>query len=136
MTRVVVISGGGTGIGRATAAEFARCGDQVVIVGRRGDVLEEAAAAIGEQVPGAPKVTALRADMSDPGDVERFRADLERRYGRVDVLGNNAGGNIELHDDRGGDGPARTAERWPPVDQRPARDRERIIESQRLSAAV
>lgn len=44
MTRVVVISGGGTGIGRATAELFSAAGDQVVLLGRRESVLAQAAA--------------------------------------------------------------------------------------------
>jgi 3-oxoacyl-[acyl-carrier protein] reductase len=82
MTRVVVVSGGGTGIGRAIAASFARAGDRVTIVGRRADVLERAA----KELPG--EVTAVAADLTVPADVERLASLLEH----VDVLVNNAGG--------------------------------------------
>jgi 3-oxoacyl-[acyl-carrier protein] reductase len=80
--RVVVVSGGGTGIGRAVAAAFARAGDRVTIVGRRADVLERAA----KELPG--EVTAEPADLTVPADVERLAGTL----GHVDVIVNNAGG--------------------------------------------
>ena len=57
MTRNVVISGGGTGIGLATAQTFAADGDRVLLIGRRGDVLERA------EVPGA---LTYAADLADP----------------------------------------------------------------------
>ncbi|WP_067478992.1 SDR family NAD(P)-dependent oxidoreductase [Actinomadura hibisca] len=99
MTRTIVVSGGGTGIGKAVAARFAADGDRVVIVGRRADVLEKAAREIG--------ATALAADLSDPADVERVRADLAERFGSIDVLVNNAGGNVERHGEQGD-----VAQRW------------------------
>ncbi|MEV0231327.1 SDR family oxidoreductase [Nonomuraea sp. NPDC050786] len=99
MTRTTVVTGGGTGIGKAVAARFAADGDRVVIIGRRADVLEEAAKEIGG--------TALAADLSEPTEVERVRADLAERFGTIDVLVNNAGGNVEMQDGSGG-----VAERW------------------------
>ncbi|MDF5758048.1 SDR family oxidoreductase [Spongiactinospora sp. TRM90649] len=87
MTRTTVVTGGGTGIGKAVAARFAADGDQVVLIGRRADVLEKAAAEIGG--------TALPADLSEPAEAERVRADLAGRFGGIDVLVNNAGGNVE-----------------------------------------
>jgi 3-oxoacyl-[acyl-carrier protein] reductase len=87
MARNIVITGGGTGIGRAVAARFAQAGDDVTIVGRRADVLARAAAEIGGQV------TAQTADVSDPAQVEALRAELP---GSVDVLVNCAGGNTDL----------------------------------------
>jgi 3-oxoacyl-[acyl-carrier protein] reductase len=82
MTRVVVVSGGGTGMGRAIAAAFGRAGDRVTIVGRRADVLERAA----KELPG--EVSAVPADLTVPADVERLAGTLEH----VDVVVNNAGG--------------------------------------------
>lgn len=60
MTRNVVISGGGTGIGLAAAQVFAADGDRVLLLGRRAEVLDEAA------VPGA---STYAADLSDPAAV-------------------------------------------------------------------
>ncbi|SFQ01904.1 3-oxoacyl-[acyl-carrier protein] reductase [Amycolatopsis arida] len=88
MSRVVLVSGGGTGIGRAVAAEFAASGDQVVILGRRKDVLDRAAEEID--------AVAIPADLVEDTEVERVRAEVAGRFGRVDVLVNNAGGNTEF----------------------------------------
>jgi citronellol/citronellal dehydrogenase len=84
--QVALVTGGGTGLGRAAAAELVACGASVVITGRRGDVLGEAVDAIG---PGASYEA---GDVREPVDAERMvRACLER-HGRLDVLVNNAGG--------------------------------------------
>ncbi|GGU06214.1 SDR family NAD(P)-dependent oxidoreductase [Actinomadura citrea] len=99
MARTIVVTGGGTGIGRAVAARFATGGDRVVVIGRRAEVLEKAAGEIGG--------TALPADLGDPAEVERVRAELAERFGSVDVLVNNAGGNADNHG-----GSAGVAERW------------------------
>ena len=81
--RNIVVTGGGTGIGRAVAEAFAGQGDQVVITGRRADVLAATAAAIG------PAVRAVPFDASDPAQVEAALADLPDR---VDVLVEAAAG--------------------------------------------
>jgi citronellol/citronellal dehydrogenase len=82
--RVVLVTGGGTGLGRAAAIELAACGATVVIAGRREEVL---AGAVGEMGASASYVT---GDIRE--DAERIvRACLER-HGRLDVLVNNAGG--------------------------------------------
>jgi 3-oxoacyl-[acyl-carrier protein] reductase len=84
MSRVIVVSGGGTGIGRATAAAFAAAGERVVILGRRADVLEEAAGQIGAEWHAA--------DLADPDQVQAVADQLDT----VDVLVNNAGGITSL----------------------------------------
>ncbi|UQI46263.1 SDR family oxidoreductase [Streptomyces sp. HU2014] len=100
--RVVVVSGGGTGIGRAVAERFARQGDRVTVLGRRAEVLRAAA----REIEGAHPVRAVAVDLSVPAEVERARDDLPAE---VDVLVNNAGG-------RGGPAPAgglkEVAEHW------------------------
>jgi citronellol/citronellal dehydrogenase len=84
--RVTLVTGGGTGLGKAAARELAACGAHVVIAGRREEVLAEAVAEIG------PKVSYVAGDVREPADAERIvRACLER-HGRLDVLVNNAGG--------------------------------------------
>ncbi len=85
--RNIVVTGGGTGIGRAVAQAFAAGGDQVVITGRRKDVLEQAAADLGRSV------RAVAFDASDPMQV---RAALEVLPPLVDVLVNAAGGNTDI----------------------------------------
>ncbi|MFC9068255.1 SDR family oxidoreductase [Streptomyces carpaticus] len=84
--RTVVISGGGTGIGLATADAFARGGDTPVLIGRRAEVLERAAERIGGGAVAVP------ADLTDPAQVARAAAEIGERFGTVDVLINNAGG--------------------------------------------
>jgi NAD(P)-dependent dehydrogenase (short-subunit alcohol dehydrogenase family) len=83
-TRVVVVTGGGTGIGRATAHMFAKEGAKVVVVGRRMAPLSQTADRYDSVVPLVADITT--AD----GPQETVRAVLES-YGRLDVLVNNAG---------------------------------------------
>ncbi|MEU0094816.1 SDR family NAD(P)-dependent oxidoreductase [Kribbella sp. NPDC006257] len=85
MTRTVVISGGGTGIGLATAEEFAADGDQVVLLGRREGVPAEAA-------DGIPVATYFPADLRDPKAVRRAADFISERHKVVDVLIHSAGG--------------------------------------------
>src|SRR5437879_3291926 len=86
--QVALVTGGGTGLGKATALELARCGATVTIAGRRADVLEQAASEIGQ----VGEVDWIPGDVREPDDAARFvRGVLERR-GRLDVLVNNAGG--------------------------------------------
>jgi 3-oxoacyl-[acyl-carrier protein] reductase len=86
-----VVSGGGTGIGRATARALASDGSHVLILGRRADVLERTAVEIGaETEPG--RVSALRADVTNPADVEAVATHVETTFGTIDAVVNNAGG--------------------------------------------
>ncbi|WGW12295.1 SDR family oxidoreductase [Saxibacter everestensis] len=86
MSKTVVVTGGGSGIGKAIARQFADEGAKVIITGRRGDVLEQAAAEIGEGV------TARPFDASDPLQVAEFAASISD----ISVLVNNAGGNTDF----------------------------------------
>ncbi|WP_433188634.1 SDR family NAD(P)-dependent oxidoreductase [Actinoallomurus sp. CA-150999] len=102
MTRTAVVTGGGTGIGRAIAETLIEQGLDVTITGRRKEVLEETAAAIGAR--------AVAFDAADPAAVEGALAELPDR---VDVLVNNAGGNAERRLPPIGDGDlAGLRERW------------------------
>ncbi|MDA0566560.1 SDR family oxidoreductase [Streptomonospora sp. S1-112] len=94
MSRTVVVTGGGTGIGRAVAAVFAKAGDTVVVTGRRAAPLEAAAAELG------PGVRAVVCDAADPRQVAAFADGLD---GPVDVLVNNAGGNTDFDGEEPGD---------------------------------
>ncbi len=87
MASVAVVSGGGTGIGKAITARLAADGYDVVIIGRRSEVLASAASELGTGGPG--KVSWQAADLTRPEDVERAASFVE---GPVDVLINNAGG--------------------------------------------
>lgn len=83
--RTVVVSGGGTGMGRAVADCFASAGDRVVVIGRRADPLQQA-----ERAHPQGAVRAIQADLTDPDAVLGVAAELEGIP--VDVLVNNAGG--------------------------------------------
>jgi NAD(P)-dependent dehydrogenase (short-subunit alcohol dehydrogenase family) len=84
--RVALVTGGGTGIGRASALALARQGFSVVVTGRRAEPLEAT-------VRDAPEgnIRAVAADVSDPAQVTRLFDDIRERSGRLDVLFNNAG---------------------------------------------
>ncbi len=86
--RVAVVTGGGTGIGRAIAIKFGGLGWQVAIGGRRPEPLAETAGLV-EQAGGTCFTHPL--DVTDPESVERFFAAAEAKLGRVTVLINNAG---------------------------------------------
>ncbi|MFF8834530.1 SDR family NAD(P)-dependent oxidoreductase [Streptomyces sp. NPDC015130] len=83
-TRIVVVTGAGTGIGRAAARAFARQGATVVAVGRREEPLREAA-------EGHPGIRPFVADVTAEGAAEEIVAAAVTVHGRLDVLVNNAG---------------------------------------------
>ena len=87
--RVAVITGAGSGIGRASALALCKDGWSVALLGRRRDALEETAslAAGGSTFP-------VPTDVSDPDQVVAAFAAIKEKYGRVDMLFNNAGGNV------------------------------------------
>jgi NAD(P)-dependent dehydrogenase (short-subunit alcohol dehydrogenase family) len=83
-SRIVAVTGAGTGIGRATARAFAAEGADVLAVGRRPEPLHETAA-------GHRRITPLTADITAPGEPERIVRIARELHGRLDVLVNNAG---------------------------------------------
>ena len=86
--KVVVVTGGSSGLGKAIARAFAQRGAQVVIAARRADLL---AAVADEFRADGLEVAAVAADITRPEDVERLCAKTIERFGRLDVLVNNAG---------------------------------------------
>ncbi len=84
MAQTAVITGAGSGIGRATAKAFLGAGYNVALIGRREDALAETAA-------GDERALVVPCDVTDPGAVEAGFAKIVERFGRVDVLFNNAG---------------------------------------------
>ncbi|MEU2827887.1 SDR family oxidoreductase [Streptomyces lavendulae] len=82
--RVVAVTGAGSGIGRATARAFAAAGARVVAVGRRAEPLRDTAS-------GHDRITPLPLDITDGDAPERLVRAVSERYGRLDVLVNNAG---------------------------------------------
>lgn len=83
--KVAVITGAGTGVGRASAIALATDGFTVVLSGRRRDRLEE----VADDVPG--ETLLVQTDITDPAAVDDLFAITEQRFGRVDLLFNNAG---------------------------------------------
>ena len=93
MSRVALVTGGGTGIGRATAIALAADGLSVVVAGRRPEPLAEVAAATGG--------LAVSADLSVPEDAARVVRETVDAFGGLHVVVNNAGvirRNLRLHD--------------------------------------
>ncbi|MCE2532550.1 MAG: SDR family oxidoreductase [Acidimicrobiia bacterium] len=83
--KVALITGGGSGIGRASALALAEEGYAVVLAGRRAEVLEETASeAAGEAL-------AVPTDVSDPASIRDLFARAKEAFGRLDLLFNNAG---------------------------------------------
>ncbi|WP_328434983.1 SDR family oxidoreductase [Streptomyces sp. NBC_00425] len=86
-TRIAVVTGAGSGIGRAVAGELLRAGWSVALAGRRAEALEETAAL----TPPQGTSLAVRTDVSRPQDVTDLFAAVRERFGRLDLLFNNAG---------------------------------------------
>jgi citronellol/citronellal dehydrogenase len=89
--RVALVTGGGTGIGRATTLELAATGARVVVCGRREEPLSRVREEI-ERLDG--ECLAVAADLREPEDVSRVVDAALDRFGAIDVLVNNAGGQF------------------------------------------
>jgi len=90
-TPVVVVTGAGSGVGRAIVEKFAAEGWQVALVGRHRASLDAAIAAVENA---APRCAAFTCDVTKADDVERMAGAVQERFGRVDVLVNSAGTNV------------------------------------------
>ena len=86
--RVALVTGGGSGIGRATALGFAECGARVAILDHDAIMAEEAAQLI---VDGGGEALVLKTDVSDEASVANAIATVVEKYGRLDAAHNNAG---------------------------------------------
>ena len=91
MTKTAMVTGAGSGIGRACALALAAEGFDVVIVGRRSVALEETAEMASE---GSGRLIPMPCDVSDAADVGAMFTAVESELGRLDVLFNNAGTNV------------------------------------------
>src|ERR1700690_347757 len=93
-SRVALVTGGGTGLGKASALELVRCGARVTIVGRRSEVLEDAAAEINACAGAGTGADWAAGDVRDGDEARRMVATVLERHGRLDALVNNAGGQF------------------------------------------
>ena len=84
MSKVIVISGAGVGLGRALARRFAKEGERVVLLGRTLEKVQTAAREIGE------RALAIHCDVSSPESVKAAFAEIAQHQPRIDVLINNA----------------------------------------------
>jgi citronellol/citronellal dehydrogenase len=89
--RVAIVTGGGTGIGRATARILAGAGASVAICGRRPEPLDAVRAELADI---GSDCLALPTDVREPEQVVAFLDAVDERFGRVDILVNNAGGQF------------------------------------------
>jgi peroxisomal 2,4-dienoyl-CoA reductase len=89
--RIALITGGGTGIGKQIARTLGAHGAKLAICGRRLEVLEGSAAEL--EAEGTPCL-ALRCDVRRPDEVEALMRAVLERYGRLDIVVNNAAGNF------------------------------------------
>jgi citronellol/citronellal dehydrogenase len=92
--QVCIVTGGGSGIGLHTAKELAHLGAKVAICGRTEEKLEAALPEIAALAQNDHDVLAAPCDIREPEQVERFVAQVLERFGRIDVLVNNAGGQF------------------------------------------
>ncbi len=89
--KVAIVTGAGTGVGRATALALLRAGYQVVLAGRRQEMLVQVVAEAG---PVASRALAVPADVREPASVRALFARTKETFGRLDLLFNNAGTNV------------------------------------------
>jgi NAD(P)-dependent dehydrogenase (short-subunit alcohol dehydrogenase family) len=94
-TRIALVTGAGSGVGRSAALALLAEGYEVVLAGRRGDALAETAGLAGNN---APHAFAVSTDVTKPDSVAALFAAIAEKYGRLDVLFNNAGGGLASTD--------------------------------------
>jgi len=88
--RTALVTGAGTGVGRAVALALLKDGYRVALAGRRKEMLEQTASQAG---PAAKNTLIVPTDVGKPGEVQALFAKIKDNFGRLDVLFNNAGGN-------------------------------------------
>lgn len=89
--QVVLITGGGTGLGKAMAMECASRGANIAIAGRRQEILDETAQILAKS---GVKVLTIKTDIRNPDDVQQMVDVISNEFKRIDVLVNNAAGNF------------------------------------------
>jgi citronellol/citronellal dehydrogenase len=89
--QVALVTGGGTGMGRATALEMAQCGARVAVLGRRVEPIEDCARAIRDA---GGEAFAVAADIREPDLIEAAMQRIKSEFGALNILVNNAGGQF------------------------------------------
>lgn len=89
MSKIILITGASSGYGKATAKAFKENGDAVIMTARNEEKLEEARKEVGGDY-------AFRLDVTNPEDWENVVKLVKEKYGRLDVLVNNAGGGVAI----------------------------------------
>jgi NAD(P)-dependent dehydrogenase (short-subunit alcohol dehydrogenase family) len=92
MSKIAVVTGAGSGVGRASALHLLKAGWSVALAGRRKDALDETVAMAGAQ---AAQALVVPTDVGDPDAVNALFATVKGKWGRLDFLFNNAGGNVK-----------------------------------------
>ncbi|WP_291846337.1 SDR family oxidoreductase [Bradyrhizobium sp.] len=89
--QIALVTGGGTGMGRATAIEMACCGARIAVLGRRIDPIESTAKLIRDA---GGEAFAVSADIREPDLIERAMEKIKTEFGGLNILVNNAGGQF------------------------------------------
>jgi citronellol/citronellal dehydrogenase len=92
--QVLLVTGGGSGIGLATAREAALLGASIAICGRKQEKIDAALATLAADGVPRDRLLGASCDIRDPDQVARFVGEVLDRFGRIDVLVNNAGGQF------------------------------------------
>ena len=87
----IIITGGGTGLGKSMAARFAELGADLVITSRRQNVIDETAEELRQY---GGQVLAVSCDVRDPDQVQHMVDETVKTFGKIDILLNNAAGNF------------------------------------------
>ena len=87
----IIVTGGGTGLGKSMALRFAELGADLVITSRRKEVIEKTAEELSEH---GGKVLAIACDVRDPDQVNDMVSQTVNEFGKIDILLNNAAGNF------------------------------------------
>jgi NAD(P)-dependent dehydrogenase (short-subunit alcohol dehydrogenase family) len=90
-SKIAIVTGAGSGIGRATALALLREGYTVVLAGRRAEALQQTIAGAGSN---APRALAVPTDVTDPASVRALFDQTKAKFGSLDLLFNNAGTNV------------------------------------------
>ena len=89
--KTAIVTGAGSGIGRVTARSLLAEGWNTVLVGRRKNLLDEAAAEAEKTAASGARALAIGCDVTKPAEVDALYAEIDKAFGRVDLVFNNAG---------------------------------------------